>query len=113
LFSGVLKVIDASELKEESIEGWKWFRGIGSIEILSGVAALLKPIDDFMGMNVVVDLCGVTELEALNILCGRNVRDYINKYTGKAEGRVIEVKEYQGEVQVVYKINDDERDIFS
>ena len=60
-----------------------------------------------------VDLCGVTELEALNILCGRNVRDYINKYTGKAEGRVIEVKEYQGEVQVVYKINDDERDIFS
>ena len=54
LFSGILKVIDASELKEESIEGWKWFRGIGSIEILSGVAALLKPIDDFVGMNVVV-----------------------------------------------------------
>ena len=54
LFSGILKVIDASELKEESIEGWKWFRGIGNIEILSGVAALLKPIDDFVGMNVVV-----------------------------------------------------------
>jgi len=60
-----------------------------------------------------MELCGVTELEALNILCGRNVRDYINKYTGKAEGRVIVAKEYQGEVQVVYQINEDERDIFS
>lgn len=54
LFSGILKVIDSSELKEEKIVGWKWFRNIGRIEILSGVAALLKPIDDFVGMNVVV-----------------------------------------------------------
>lgn len=54
LFSGILKVIDASELQEENIEGWKWFRGIGGIEIISGVVALLKPIDDFVGMNVVV-----------------------------------------------------------
>ncbi|MBQ8260929.1 MAG: DUF308 domain-containing protein [Lachnospiraceae bacterium] len=54
LFSGILKVIDASELKEELIKGWKWFRSIGCIEILSGVAALLKPIDDFVGMNVIV-----------------------------------------------------------
>lgn len=72
---------------------------------------------DYGSMSVLkkelMELCGVTELEALNILCGRNVRDYINKYTGKAEGRVIEVKEYQGEVQVVYRINEDEKDIFS
>lgn len=54
LFSGILKVIDSSELKEEKIVGWKWFRGIGSIEILSGVAALLKPVDDFVGMHIVV-----------------------------------------------------------
>lgn len=54
LFSGILKVIDSSELKEEKIAGWKWFRGVGSIEVLSGVAALLKPVDDFMGMHVVV-----------------------------------------------------------
>ncbi len=60
-----------------------------------------------------IELCGVTELEALNILCGRNVRDYISKYTGRAEGRVIVAKEYEGEVQVVYKINEDEKDIFS
>ena len=54
LFSGVLKVIDASELREERIDGWKWFRYIGCIEIVSGVAALLKPIEDFVGMNDVV-----------------------------------------------------------
>ena len=54
LFSGILKAIDSSELKEEKIEGWKWFRTIGCIEILSDVVALLKPVDDFIGMNVVV-----------------------------------------------------------
>ena len=59
-----------------------------------------------------MELCGVTELEALNILCRRNVPDYINKYTGIAEGRVIQVKKYTGEVQVVFQINEDERDIF-
>lgn len=59
-----------------------------------------------------IDLCGVTEIEAINILCGRNVGDYINKYTGRAEGRNIESKGYQGEVQIVYKITDDEKDIF-
>lgn len=48
-----------------------------------------------------MEICGVTELEALNILCGRNVRDYINKYTGRGEGRVIEAKKYQGEEYVV------------
>lgn len=54
LFSGILKLIDSSELKEENIVGWKWFGGIGLLEIMSGVAALLKPVDDFMGMHVVV-----------------------------------------------------------
>lgn len=59
-----------------------------------------------------VELCGVTELEALNILCGRNVSDYIKKYTGKAVGRVIEAKEYQGEVYVVYRIDEEEKEVF-
>lgn len=54
LFSGILKVIDSSELREEGIKGWKWFRSVGSFEILSGVVALLKPIDDFIGMHIVV-----------------------------------------------------------
>lgn len=59
-----------------------------------------------------MDLCGVTELEALNILCGRNVRDYIDKYTGRFEGRKIEIKGYTGDVEVVFKITEDEKDIF-
>ena len=59
-----------------------------------------------------IELCGVTEIEALNILCGRNTADYISKYTGRAEGRQIEAKEYQGDVQVVYKITEEERHIY-
>lgn len=59
-----------------------------------------------------MDLCGITEIEALNILCGRNVQDYISKYTGKFEGREIEIKEYKGDVEVVFKITEDEKDIF-
>ena len=59
-----------------------------------------------------IKLCGVTELEAHNILCGKNIEDYVNKYTGQAEGRQIEVKEYAGEVQVVYKITEEEKHIY-
>lgn len=53
LFTGVLKTIDAKELKSSRIRGWSWFCGIGAIEVLSGIAALLKPIEDFVGMNIV------------------------------------------------------------
>ena len=56
LFTGILKVIDSRELKEERIRGWYWFAGVGTVEILSGVAALLKPVDDFVGMHGVVAL---------------------------------------------------------
>lgn len=54
LFSGILKVIDSRELKEEKISGWHWFAGIGTVEIISGIASLLKPVDEFMGMHIVV-----------------------------------------------------------
>lgn len=59
-----------------------------------------------------MNLSGVTELEAHNILCGKNVRDYIYKYTGKSEGREIEAKEYTGDVEVIFKITEDEREVF-
>ena len=59
-----------------------------------------------------MELCGVLELEALNILCGRNVADYINKYDGIANGTVIEHKEYTGEVYVTYRIDEDEKYLF-
>lgn len=56
LFSGVLKVIDSRELKHENIYGWHWFLGVGTVEILSGIAALLKPVEHFVGMHIVVSL---------------------------------------------------------
>lgn len=56
LFSGVLKEIDAKDLKEENVNGWKWFFGIGCFEVLSGVASLLKPVDDLLRINVVVSI---------------------------------------------------------
>lgn len=59
-----------------------------------------------------MELCGVLELEALNILCGRNVRDYISKYDGIAKGTVVEHKPYTGEVYVVYRIDEDEKELF-
>lgn len=54
LLSGVFKVIDAQEIEKEKIAEWKGFCGIGCVEIFSGVAALLKPVEEFMGMHVVV-----------------------------------------------------------
>ena len=54
LFSGILKVIDSRELRKARTHGWYWFSGVGTVEILSGVAALLKPVDDFVGMHGVV-----------------------------------------------------------
>lgn len=54
LVSGVLKFTEFTELYEESIKGWQWFLGVGLIELLSGVASMVKPIDDFVGMNHVI-----------------------------------------------------------
>ncbi len=54
LFSGVLKSIDSLELKGEKIKDWYRFTVVGVIEIISGVAALLKPIDNFVGMHKMV-----------------------------------------------------------
>ncbi|MDK2905358.1 MAG: hypothetical protein PWR12_1434 [Eubacteriaceae bacterium] len=54
LFTGILKLLDCKELKEDAVSGWRCFCLLGSIELISGVASLLKPVDEFMGMNVVV-----------------------------------------------------------
>jgi len=61
LFSGILKVIDSWELHEERTHGWYWFSGVGTVEILSGIAALLKPVDDFAGMHGVVAIVLITQ----------------------------------------------------
>lgn len=54
LFSGVLKVIDSRELKKERIKCWQGFSVIGLIELLSGAASMVKPVDDLVGTNIVV-----------------------------------------------------------
>lgn len=54
LFSGVLKVIDSRELKKERIKCWQGFSIIGFIELLSGAASMVKPVDDLVGINIVV-----------------------------------------------------------
>ena len=54
LVTGVLKVIDASELKKEQIHGWAWFVAVGSVELVSGVAELLKPVEEHAGMHILV-----------------------------------------------------------
>ena len=59
-----------------------------------------------------MELCDVTELEALNILCGHNIKDYINKYERLSRGIVVTPKEYQGVEQVVYKIMEEEAVVY-
>ena len=54
LFSGILKFIEATELQEEEVIGWQVFLAIGMLELISGVASMIKPIDDFVGMNHVI-----------------------------------------------------------
>ncbi len=54
LVTGELKVIDATELKQEHIHGWQWFVIVGTIELISGVAALLKPVEEYAGMHILV-----------------------------------------------------------
>lgn len=59
-----------------------------------------------------MELCDVTELESLNILCGRNVKDYIHKYERLSKGIVVVPKEYRGVEQVVYKIMEEETVVY-
>lgn len=54
LVCGVLKLIESWELRSHHYYGWHRFGIVGSIEILSGVASLLKPVDDYLGMHFVV-----------------------------------------------------------
>ena len=54
LFSGLLKFMDSMELKEERVHCWHMFAFIGAVELISGTLSLIKPIDDFVGINEVI-----------------------------------------------------------
>lgn len=56
LFSGILKFIDSRELKREGVHGWVIFFVISIIELVSGVASLLRPIEEFFGMNYIIGI---------------------------------------------------------
>ena len=51
---GVLKFIEAIELKDEKIKGWLWFTVIGGFEMISGVLSLIEPLDHAVGHNHVI-----------------------------------------------------------
>ncbi|MBR2471770.1 MAG: DUF308 domain-containing protein [Clostridia bacterium] len=53
-FSGVLKVMDGVELKEEHMHPWQAISFIGWVELVSGTASLIKPLDDLVGINKVI-----------------------------------------------------------
>jgi uncharacterized membrane protein HdeD (DUF308 family) len=56
LFSGIIKFVEATELHEEKIRGWRWFLLIGMFELVSGIGSMVKPIDDYVGMNHVISI---------------------------------------------------------
>jgi len=61
LFSGILKTLDSTELRSEKIECWKGFVVIGLIELISGTLSMVKPIDDFVGINNVIAIIFVVQ----------------------------------------------------
>lgn len=56
LFSGILRVMEATEQKAAGEYGWRWFCVVGIIEILAGCIALLKPVEEALTMHVTVGL---------------------------------------------------------
>ena len=56
LFSGVLKVMDSKELKDDGIKCWIGFSIIGFLELFSGTFSMIKPIDEAVGVNSVIGI---------------------------------------------------------
>jgi uncharacterized membrane protein HdeD (DUF308 family) len=54
LFSGILKVMDSTELKQDKMRGWVGIATIGFVELASGTASLIKPFDDLVGISLVI-----------------------------------------------------------
>ncbi len=54
LFSGVLKIMDGTFMREDHIHGRITFTVAGFLELICGVAALLKPIADNHHMHITV-----------------------------------------------------------
>ncbi len=56
LFSGIIKIVECIELQDYKLKGWQWFAAIGSIELFSGISSMIKPVDDLVGIHVVITI---------------------------------------------------------
>ena len=56
LFSGVLRIMEALELRDHKACGWQWLFIVGVLEIFSGAIALLKPVEEALTMHVVIGI---------------------------------------------------------
>ncbi len=54
LISGLLKAIDTKGMFNEKIKGWQTFALIAALELLSGTVSMIKPVDDLLGMSLVI-----------------------------------------------------------
>lgn len=46
--------MESLEQRERQECGWKWFCSVGVLEIVSGVAGMLKPVEEALTMHVVI-----------------------------------------------------------
>lgn len=54
LISGLLRAIDTKGMFDEKTEGRHAFAVISALELLSGTASMVKPVDDLLGMNIII-----------------------------------------------------------
>ena len=54
LFSGIIKFVESSELHDENFKFWYMLTALGGFELVSGMSSIMKPVDDFIGMNHVI-----------------------------------------------------------
>lgn len=95
LASGVLKFTESTELYEENIRGWQWFAGIGLIELISGVASMVKPIDDAVGINHVIAIIFLVQSVGFlfKLIMYRNLAASIPLFMQEHDENKTEIKE--------------------
>lgn len=78
LFSGILRVMEATEQKEAGEQGWHWFCAVGILEILAGCVAFIKPVEETLTMHVTVGLVLLIQAVAFLHKAGTDLRTKTN-----------------------------------
>lgn len=76
LFSGVLRVMESTEKRKVGITGWKGSFFIGLIEMIAGVVALLKPVEEALTMHIVVGLILLIQAVAFIFLAVMELKNH-------------------------------------